>query len=82
VDDCVENSVTLFRQWMEEKDPDTDNAIPIDLRSVVYCNAMREGKEREWNFLWARYKKSNVGSEKTMIIGALGCSKEIWLLNR
>lgn len=40
------------------------------------------GKEAEWGFLWKRYVNSNVGAEKSMIISALSCSREQWLLNR
>lgn len=54
----------------------------MDLRSVVYCTAIRNGGDKEWNFLWKRYSKSNVGTEKTLILSALGCSREIWLLQR
>lgn len=56
--------------------------IPKDLRGVVYCTAVRGGDQIEWDFLWSRYLKSNVGSEKGTILNALGCSEEIWLLNR
>lgn len=56
--------------------------VPLDLRSVVYCTAIRHGGDREWQFLWERYSKSNVGTEKTLILSALGCSREIWLLQR
>lgn len=56
--------------------------VPLDLRSVVYCTAIRNGGDKEWNFLWHRYTKSNVGTEKTLILSALGCSREIWLLQR
>lgn len=57
-------------------------SVPLDLRSVVYCTAIRHGGDREWQFLWGRYSKSNVGTEKTLILSALGCSREIWLLQR
>lgn len=57
-------------------------SVPLDLRSVVYCTAIRNGGDKEWNFLWNRYTKSNVGTEKTLILSALGCSREIWLLQR
>lgn len=56
--------------------------VPVDLRSVIYCTAIRQGGDREWKFLWTRYSKSNVGSERSMILGSLGCSREIWLLQR
>ncbi|XP_055525327.1 aminopeptidase N-like [Wyeomyia smithii] len=82
VGDCVEQSVALFASWMTVTDPDTSNPVPLDLRSVVYCNAIRNGKETEWNFLWKRYLNSNVGSEKVMIIGSLSCTREVWLVER
>lgn len=54
----------------------------MNLRPVVYCTAIRRGKEAEWSFLWKRYINSNVGAEKSMIISALSCTREQWLLNR
>lgn len=57
-------------------------SVPLDLRSVVYCTAIRHGSDREWQFLWERYSKSNVGTERSLILSALGCSREIWLLQR
>uniref|UniRef100_A0A8D8EWM7 Aminopeptidase n=2 Tax=Culex pipiens TaxID=7175 RepID=A0A8D8EWM7_CULPI len=82
VSDCTERSVGLFANWMAVKDPDTTNPIPQDIRGVVYCTAIRNGKEAEWNFLWARYQQSNVGSEKVLLIQSLTCSRETWLLQR
>lgn len=58
------------------------SSVPVDLRAVTYCTAIRQGGDREWKFLWTRYGKSNVGSERAMILNSLGCSREIWLLQR
>lgn len=62
VADCVDRAVNYFKQWMDEENPDETNPIPVDLRHVIYCNAIRQGRDKEWNFLWKRYKKSNVAS--------------------
>ena len=40
------------------------------------------GGQDEWDFTWERYKASNIGSEKALLLVALGCTKETWLLNR
>lgn len=48
----------------------------------MYCTAVRYGNEREWKFLWERYRNSNVATERSLILGALGCSREVWLLQR
>ena len=56
--------------------------IPPDLRSVVYCSAVSNGGEGEWNFLWDQYKKSDVSTDQVLILSALGCTNETDLLNR
>lgn len=43
---------------------------------------MRYGGEDDWDFLWSKYLQSNVGTEKNIMLGSLGCTKEIWLLYR
>lgn len=56
--------------------------MPKELKSTIYCQAIKHGGVDEWNFLWERYQRSNVGSEKAKLLSALGCSSETWLLNR
>jgi hypothetical protein len=56
--------------------------IPPDLRSVVYCSALSNGGEEDWNFLWDQYRKSNVATDQVLILAALGCTKNNTLLNR
>ena len=56
----------------------------MNLRKETYCSAISEGNEQEWNFLWERFRSSYgyVASEKSIILNALACTKEVWLLNR
>ncbi|XP_068228790.1 aminopeptidase N-like isoform X1 [Palaemon carinicauda] len=78
--DCLDNVVALYRQWMQN--PANDSIISPNLKSTVYCRAIAEGGEEEWNFAWAQYLKSNVGSEKARLLSAMGCTNEIWILSR
>lgn len=57
------------------------NSINPNLRSVVYCNALRyaNGTE-EWNFLWDRYVKTKLSTEQVTILSALGCTRNEDLL--
>ncbi len=80
--DCELKSKNQFNEWMTTDDPDKINPVSLHLRSVVYCAAIKLGGEKEWNFLWKRYMSINESSEKVMILGSLGCSREIWLLQR
>lgn len=57
-------------------------SIDVDMKSTVYCNAISNGNEEEWDFAWERYKGSNVATEKRSLLGGLSCTSKIWLLNR
>lgn len=52
------------------------------MRRIVYCTAISRGGEKEWNFLWQQYLKSNVATEKVLILSTLGCTRQIWLHKR
>lgn len=80
--DCVSNAVSQFATWKNSKNPNANNPISPNLKSVVYCTAIRLGGESEWQFMWERYLEANVGSEKDLLLQALGCTRETWLLSR
>lgn len=69
----------LFSQWMA--DPD-NNPIHPNLRSTVYCNAIAQGGEEEWNFAWDQFRKATLVNEADKLRAALACSKQVWILNR
>ncbi|XP_022215178.2 aminopeptidase N [Drosophila obscura] len=82
VADCVAQALQYYGNWRSEPEPDQKNPVPINLRGTVYCTAIRHGSDADWEFLWARYKNSNVAAEKRTILTALGCSREVWVLQR
>ncbi|XP_065349190.1 aminopeptidase Ey-like [Cloeon dipterum] len=84
VSDCEEQAVALFKTWQQQtaEDPDVVNPIPVELRGVVYCHAVKSGGEPAWDFVWKRFLGSNVAAEKNKLLSALGCAREMWLLHR
>jgi len=58
------------------------NRIPTNFRRTIYCSAIKRGGQKEWDFLWQRYLKSNVASDKSSMLVSLSCSKDPWILNR
>lgn len=56
--------------------------INVNMKEAVYCSAIAAGDEKEWNFGWERYKNSNVATEKDLLLTALACSKQKWILKR
>ncbi|PSN50131.1 hypothetical protein C0J52_04709 [Blattella germanica] len=57
-------------------------SIPTELRDVVYCFAQQSGGRTEWNFAWQRYLNANVGTDKSTLLTALGCTSDHGLLKR
>ena len=81
-DDCVQNARNQFHNWRNTPNPNQNNPISPNLKTVVYCTAIRVGGQVEWDFAWQMYLETNVGSEKDLLLHALGCTRETWLLSR
>ena len=58
--ECKELVSNLFSQWMENPD---NNPIHPNLRSTVYCNAIAQGGEDEWNFAWGQFQNATLVNE-------------------
>ncbi|KAH8283988.1 hypothetical protein KR054_006712 [Drosophila jambulina] len=82
VSDCVSRSKDYFLRWRSVANPDETNPVPIEVRGSVYCTSVKHGSDEDWEFLWTRYLKTNVATEKDTILAALTCSREVWLLQR
>nr|AVZ46161.1 Aminopeptidase N [Proteles cristata] len=76
---CEKLVSTLFAEW--KKNPQ-NNMIHPNLRSTVYCNAIAQGGEEEWNFVWEQFQKAELVNEADKLRGALACSNQVWILNR
>lgn len=82
VSDCVTQALSFYRSWRSEANPDEVNPVPLGIRGVVYRTAIKHGSDEDWDFLWTRYQKANVATEKQIILDSLGCSQEVWVLQR
>lgn len=60
---------------------DVVSSIPPNERAVVYCTAIKYGFDF-WDFAWNRYINANVSSEKELLLEALACTREPWILAR
>ncbi|XP_059534043.1 aminopeptidase N [Myotis daubentonii] len=79
VPECKTLASDLFSKWMA--DPN-NNPIHPNLRSTIYCNAIAQGGEAEWDFAWEQFRKATLVNEADKLRAALACSKEVWILNR
>ncbi|NWZ36876.1 AMPN Aminopeptidase, partial [Brachypodius atriceps] len=78
VTECQELATEYLRQWQNS----TDNPVPPNLRSAIYCNMVATGGEDAWNFIWQKFQEAPVVSEADKLRTALTCSPHPWILNR
>ncbi|XP_070567834.1 aminopeptidase N-like [Ptychodera flava] len=76
---CIQEAVRLFDEWMADTE---NNRISPNVRDVVYCTAIGQGDRQHWEFAWQQYKATQVSSEKLLLMNAMTCSKEPWILSR
>ncbi|KAI4459601.1 protease m1 zinc metalloprotease [Holotrichia oblita] len=74
---CAVTARQIFRSWM-----DNNYRVTPNIRSVVYCTAIRDGDEVDWEFAYKEYLKARSVSEKQTILAALGCSSKHWMLSK
>ncbi|GJQ73767.1 hypothetical protein Trydic_g18708 [Trypoxylus dichotomus] len=79
LDQCVNKSTALFERFSGKE----DEAINPNIRSTVYCSAIRQDESgKYWQLLWNRYKSTKLANEQDTILTALGCSKNQTILTK
>ena len=76
-EDCKKTATEMFTKMVEEKTP-----VPVNIRSAVYCSAIREGTADDYEHLRTIYEKSTVPTEQVLILAALGCVKTEELITK
>ncbi|XP_064106708.1 aminopeptidase N-like [Macrobrachium nipponense] len=79
-EDCVTNSVNLYKAWMQN--PTNHSIISPNQKRSVFCTAIANGGEEEWNFAFDQYQNSNFATEKDFLLSGMACTREIWILTR
>lgn len=56
--------------------------IPPNVRDIVYCTGVSLMDEDVWEFIWMKFHSSTAVSEKKVLLEALTCSDNRFLLSR
>ncbi|KAF7280353.1 hypothetical protein GWI33_006129 [Rhynchophorus ferrugineus] len=65
---CLQEANSLFKEYKNNQ------VIDQDIRSVVFCNALRYSKDStDYDFMWTAYNNANSANEQSTILTALGC---------
>ncbi|XP_052634335.1 aminopeptidase Q isoform X2 [Harpia harpyja] len=77
--DCLNLSSELYAKWMDNPEYE----IPFLIRRTVCCYGVAVGSDKEWNFAWEMYNHTDSTKEdKDILLSAMSCAKESWLLYR
>ncbi|XP_078539354.1 aminopeptidase N-like [Lissotriton helveticus] len=79
IQECLTLASDLFKKWMDNP---AKNPIPPILRITIYCNAIAQGGEAEWDFAWKMFENETVATAAEALRLSMGCSKDPWILNR
>ncbi|KAK2581484.1 hypothetical protein KPH14_005150 [Odynerus spinipes] len=77
-EECVSTSLKYFRRWKK----DAVYRIQPNQRSAAYCMGILHGDFEDWTHLWNHYRTSNVASEQSVVLTALGCSNNTDVLKQ
>ncbi|XP_071358305.1 thyrotropin-releasing hormone-degrading ectoenzyme-like isoform X2 [Trachinotus anak] len=75
---CHRQAVAYISDWISSN----KNRIPPNIRDIVYCTGVSLMDEDVWEFIWMKFHSSNAVSEKKILLEALTCSDNAFLLNR
>ncbi|XP_077090151.1 thyrotropin-releasing hormone-degrading ectoenzyme-like [Siphateles boraxobius] len=75
---CHRQAVSLISDWISSN----KNRIPPNVRDIVYCTGVSLMDEDVWEFIWMKFHSSTAISEKKVLLEALTCSGNVFLLNR
>ncbi|XP_065906392.1 glutamyl aminopeptidase-like isoform X2 [Dysidea avara] len=76
--DTINTAVSMFNSWMNG----SVKSIHPDLKSVVYSAGVAFGGQKEWDYLWNVYRRTNDTAEKDLCLRALASTRIPWLLSR
>lgn len=67
---CIQNAQNSFQELKKNNKP-----VNANLRNAVYCTALREGTESDFDFAFQKFKHETVATEQTLLVNVMGCVK-------
>lgn len=74
---AVEHAKELF-EGLEAR----QESIPANLQELVYSVGAREGGQKYWDWCWNQYTTTNIPSERSSLLHALGKTKDIFIIQK
>lgn len=74
--EAIRISLGYFQQWMQN-----GTTIPANIRDIVYHSGAQFGGDAEWFHCWNKYLNTSMASEKRLLLGVLGSTRNHYLLS-
>ncbi|XP_050293247.1 membrane alanyl aminopeptidase-like [Anthonomus grandis grandis] len=80
---CISKSKQLFDEYKNN-----GTKVPKNLRTIVYCNALRysDSDDTDFRFLWQKYTETKLMTEILTLLSGMACSQNStnlkWLLSQ
>ncbi|CAL1533887.1 unnamed protein product [Lymnaea stagnalis] len=69
---AIDKGIELFKQWIINESYDLNS----DLRGIIYSTGLKYGTKSDWDQVFERYLRSNVPSEKSLLLSSLAATKD------
>ncbi|CAK5087898.1 unnamed protein product [Meloidogyne enterolobii] len=70
----------IFRLYSHPKFPNKMasqcSKVPVPFRTLIYCEGVHYGTEKDWDLIFELFKNENVQVEKERLLNALTCSRD------
>lgn len=76
--ECLKNATDIFLRWIDNE----ANAVPLNLRRMVYGFGVESTGDAAWRTVWDRYLATTSGQEKDHLMYALAQTTQLWLVQR
>ncbi|XP_068243383.1 endoplasmic reticulum aminopeptidase 1-like isoform X1 [Palaemon carinicauda] len=74
---AIREAQRQFSAWRSKNE-----AVPPNIRSVVYNTGVRYGTEEDWRHCWHVYNSSTIPSEKRLMLEAMAQTRDPWLMQQ
>ncbi|CAL8126430.1 unnamed protein product [Orchesella dallaii] len=74
MDFCIQYAQELFSEWLA--DP-SQNRIPLDLRTLIYCTALKNGSAEVFEFAYQQFDDESDEKLKLQILNGLICRESL-----
>ncbi|RZF47937.1 hypothetical protein LSTR_LSTR008741 [Laodelphax striatellus] len=77
IEKCESHFIKLFEDWLHavSQEPSSEPAFDPDTKYTTLCTGVRAANHSVWETVWDYYVKTDVSTEKSLLLQALGCSQ-------